>query len=223
MSPASTRLAWLDALRGPAALAVTLHHAGWTYAPALWVVVDRRIDLGTWGVFVFFLVSGYIIPASLERHGDLRAFWTGRAFRLLPLLLVAIGLALLLAAAGLFPLDPGLGERPAPLVALGNLTMSQELLNLPPVIGVTWTLSYELAFYLICAALYATRQSHRSAGIAVGLALAAVPLGLLLPGATINGGADLAAALLALAVVAAVLVTALGRGPARTAAAVAGG
>lgn len=84
MFAAPARLAWLDALRGPAALAVTMHHAGWTFVPGLWAEVDRRIDLGTWGVFVFFLVSGYIIPASLERRGDLRAFWTGRAFRLLP-------------------------------------------------------------------------------------------------------------------------------------------
>ncbi|MGW2222186.1 acyltransferase family protein [Nonomuraea sp. NPDC001684] len=223
MSPASARLAWLDALRGPAALAVTAHHAGWSFVPAAWAVVDRRIDLGTWGVFVFFLVSGYIIPASLERRGDLRAFWTGRAFRLLPLLLAALGLAFLLAFAGLVPLDPRLGERPAPLVALGNLTMLQELVNLPPVIGVTWTLSYEMAFYLISVALFATGQASRSAGIAVTLAALAVPAGLLLPGASINGGADLTAALLVLAVVAAIAVTALGDGRARTAAAAAGG
>ncbi|MGW0808692.1 acyltransferase family protein [Nonomuraea sp. NPDC002799] len=220
---APARLAWLDALRGPAALAVTMHHAGWTFLPAVWAVVDRRIDFGTWGVFVFFLVSGYIIPASLERRGDPRAFWTGRAFRLLPLLLAACCLVLLLAGTGLLPLAAGLGERPLPLVVLGNLTMLQELLNLPAVVSVTWTLSYEMAFYLMSVALFAVRQAHRSAGIAIGLALFAVPLGLLLPRAVIGGRADLAAALLGLAVVAAVAVTALGSGRTRTAAAVAGG
>ncbi|MFC7588341.1 acyltransferase family protein [Nonomuraea antimicrobica] len=104
---APSRLAWLDALRGPAALAVTMHHAGWTFIPGIWAEVDRVIDVGTWGVFVFFLVSGYIIPASLERRGDLRAFWTGRAFRLLPLLLVAFCLVLALAWLGLLPSLPG--------------------------------------------------------------------------------------------------------------------
>ncbi|MEV4173666.1 acyltransferase [Nonomuraea sp. NPDC049709] len=220
---APARLAWLDALRGPAALAVTMHHAGWTFLPGVWAEVDRRIDLGTWGVFVFFLVSGYIIPASLERRGDLRAFWAGRAFRLLPLLLAACGLALLLAYAGVLPLPPGLAERPWPVVALGNVTMLQELLNLPAVISVTWTLSYEMAFYLLCVALFSVRQAHRSAGVAVALALSAVPLGLLLPKAVIGGRADLAAVLLGLAVVAAVAVTALGRGKTRTVAALAGG
>jgi peptidoglycan/LPS O-acetylase OafA/YrhL len=223
MSTTPARLAWLDALRGPAALAVTMHHAGWTFVPGFWAEVDRRIDLGTWGVFGFFLVSGYIIPASLERRGDLRAFWTGRAFRLLPLLLAAFCLALFLGHAGVLPLEPKLGERPLSLVVLGNLTMLQELLNLPAVINVTWTLSYEMAFYLMSVALFAVRQAHRSAGIAVALALVAVPLGLLLPRTTINGRADLAAGLLALAVVAAIAVTVLAQGRTRTVAAAAGG
>ncbi|HEX4815305.1 MAG TPA: acyltransferase family protein [Nonomuraea sp.] len=223
MSLAPARLAWLDALRGPAALAVTMHHAGWTFIPQVWAEVDRRIDLGTLGVFVFFLVSGYIIPASLERRGELPAFWAGRAFRLLPLLLAACGLALALARAGVVPLHPGIGERPVAMVALGNVTMLQELLNVPPVINVMWTLSYEMAFYLVSVALFAARRARASAGIAVGLAVAAVPLGLLLPRAAIGGGADLVAALLGLAVVAAIALTVLGGGRARTAAAVAGG
>ncbi|MEU6785174.1 acyltransferase [Nonomuraea angiospora] len=223
MFRAPARLAWLDALRGPAALAVTMHHAGWTFAPDLWAEVDRRIDFGSWGVFVFFLVSGYIIPASLERRGDVRAFWTGRAFRLLPLLVSACCLVLLLALAGVLTLEPQLAERPLPVVALGNLTMLQELLNLPAVISVTWTLSYEMAFYLISVALFQVRQAGRSAEIAVVLALVAVGLGLLVPQTMIGGRDDVAAVLLPVAVVAAIAVTALGHGRVRTAAAVAGG
>ncbi|MFI7128592.1 acyltransferase family protein [Nonomuraea sp. NPDC050153] len=223
MFSAPARLAWLDALRGPAALAVTLHHAGWTFAPGLWAEVDRRIDFGAFGVFVFFLVSGYIIPASLERRGDVRAFWTGRAFRLLPLLISVCGLVLLLAQAGVLPLEPRLADRPVPVVALGNLTMLQELLNLPPLISVTWTLSYEMAFYLISVALFQVRQAGRSAEIAVVLAPVAVGLGLLVPQTMLGGQDDLAATLLPVAVVAAIVVTALGRGKVRTAAAVAGG
>lgn len=223
MPPTPSRLAWLDALRGPAALAVALHHSGWTFLPGVWAEVDRRIDVGTWGVFVFFLVSGYIIPASLERRGDLRVFWIGRAFRLLPLLLTALVLALLLSYGGAFALHPGLGVRPLPLVVLGNVTMVQELLGVPAVIDVMWTLSYEMAFYLLAVGLFTTRQAHRSATTAIVLALAAVPLGLLLPGATIKGRADLVAALLGAAVVVVIAVSAGARGRARTAAAVTGG
>ncbi|GAA4579640.1 hypothetical protein GCM10023194_05750 [Planotetraspora phitsanulokensis] len=217
------RLAWLDALRGPAALAVALHHSAWTFAPGIWAHVDGRIDVGTWGVFVFFLVSGYIIPASLERRGDLRAFWIGRAFRLLPLLLTAMCLAFLLAYLGAYTLRPALSTRPLPLVALGNLTMLQELLGVTPVIDVVWTLSYEMAFYLLTVGLFTLRQSQRSAPIAIGLALLAVPLGFLLPGPAISGHADLVAALFVVAVVVAVIVSVAARGTTRTVAAVAGG
>ncbi|MBO4271072.1 acyltransferase family protein [Microbispora triticiradicis] len=223
MAANPSRLAWLDALRGVAALGVALHHGAWTFVPEFWAGVDGKVDVGTWGVFAFFLVSGYIIPASLERRGDLRAFWTGRAFRLLPLLLTALALALLLAYAGAFVPSPGLDRRPLALVALGNLTMLQELLGLPAVIGVMWTLSYEMAFYLMVAGLFAVRQAHRPAPIAVVLALAAVPLGLLLPRATINGRAGAAALVLAVAVVLAVVASAGPYGVIRRAAAMTGG
>ena len=223
MASTSSRLAWLDALRGPAALAVALHHSAWTFMPGVWGVVDRRIDVGTWGVFVFFLVSGYIIPASLERHGDVRAFWIGRVFRLLPLLLVAFGLASILAWCGAFGLDPGLRRRPLGLVAFGNVTMLQELLGIPAVINVMWTLSYELAFYLLTAGLFSVGQARRSAGTAIGLALSAVPLGLLLPAAIIDGRAGMAATLLGGGVIVVIVVSARAGGTARAAAAVTGG
>jgi peptidoglycan/LPS O-acetylase OafA/YrhL len=32
-------------------------------------VQGRALNAGTAGVMLFFLVSGYIVPASLERHG----------------------------------------------------------------------------------------------------------------------------------------------------------
>ena len=47
-------------------------------------------------MFVFFLVSGYIVPASLERKGSVRGFWVSRVFRLYPLYLVALVTAILL-------------------------------------------------------------------------------------------------------------------------------
>lgn len=47
--------------------------------------VREWFDPGIFGVVAFFLVSGYIVPASLERRGDVQAFWIGRLFRLYPL------------------------------------------------------------------------------------------------------------------------------------------
>src|SRR5690606_10394791 len=87
-APAQPRLAWLDALRGLGAMAVVAEHMTPWFLPS---VRPQWFHLGVYGIFVFFLVSGYIIPASLERHGDVRSFWISRLFRLYPLYL-AVGL-----------------------------------------------------------------------------------------------------------------------------------
>ncbi len=210
-------------MRGLAALAVALHHAAWSFIPGFWGEIDRRIDMGTWGVFVFFMVSGYIIPTSLERSGDLRAFWIGRCFRLHPMVFAAGGLALLLACGGAFDLHPGLSRRPPPVVVLGHVTMLQELLGAPAIINVMWTLSYEMAFYLMVVALFTVGRQRGSAPMAVVIALVAIPAGLLLPKPVINGGADLPAVVLGITAILVIGMTTFGRGKARTASAVAGG
>jgi len=66
--------------------------------------VYHWFDPGQYGVFVFFLVSGYIVPASLERQGSVRGFWVSRVFRLYPLnllLMVAVFVLVLLVCCGL--------------------------------------------------------------------------------------------------------------------------
>ena len=78
--PAGTgnRLAWLDVLRGLAALAVVFNHFGYFVPPGLKATVYQWVNPGDYGVFVFFLISGYIVPASLERKGSARTFWVSR-------------------------------------------------------------------------------------------------------------------------------------------------
>jgi len=50
---------------------------------------------------VFFLVSGYIVPASLERKGSVGSFWVSRVYRLYPLYLFAVGVMIVLWATGI--------------------------------------------------------------------------------------------------------------------------
>src|SRR3984885_6256886 len=94
------RLAWLDALRGIAALCVVYSHFGTRVLPAVHRAVYNVFDPGLYGVLVFFMVSGYIVPASLERRGSVRSFWLSRLFRLFPLFVFAIGAVLLLHEFG---------------------------------------------------------------------------------------------------------------------------
>ncbi|MCW2901150.1 MAG: acyltransferase 3 [Streptosporangiaceae bacterium] len=183
---AATRLAWLDVLRGMAAMAVALHHATYYYTPQLRYHVFYWFDPGKYGVLVFFLASGYIVPASLERHGRLRSFWIGRLFRIYPLLFVACAAGVLPFLLGLRGLRGGLEQYDPVTAVVAHLTMLQDLLAVPNAINVLWTLSYEMAFYLLIVALFVTGTQRRSAPIAAVLALAALLVGALLPTAALS-------------------------------------
>src|SRR6195256_3710656 len=95
------RLAWLDALRGFAALCVVFDHGSTLLLLPVRSYLYHWLNLGQYGVFVFFLVSGYIVPASLERRGSVRGFWVSRAFRLYPLYLFALSAMIVLWASGI--------------------------------------------------------------------------------------------------------------------------
>lgn len=175
------RLAWLDALRGVAALIVALHHASESYIPGWQAAVPVWLDPGKYGVLVFFLVSGYVIPASLERRGSLRGFWIGRLFRIYPLLLVACLVGLLPYLLGDTELRPGLEVHDPTVATLAHLTMLQDLLGVPNMLNVLWTLSYEMAFYLLVAGLFVAGVHRRSASVALSLAVAMVSVSVVLP------------------------------------------
>src|SRR3954449_3383332 len=115
------RMAWLDALRAVAALLVVYAHLSHYLLRGARDVSAEWLHAGPAGVMLFFLVSGYIIPASLERHGNQRRFWIGRFARLYPLYLVVCGLVALAAPlTSAAPLTP--------VGAVAHLTMLPQLL-----------------------------------------------------------------------------------------------
>ncbi len=87
---------FLDGLRGVAAFAVLVQHGSELLWPRYFHWSETVFRPGECGVVVFFLVSGFIIPGSIERYGSLARFWVGRFFRLFPMywLAIAAGLAL---------------------------------------------------------------------------------------------------------------------------------
>jgi peptidoglycan/LPS O-acetylase OafA/YrhL len=180
-----SRLAWLDALRGMAALCVVYEHWGARVLPSVHRVVFSVFDPGLYGVLVFFLISGYIVPASLERTGSLRTFWISRVFRLFPLFAVVIAVAIAMRMLGL----PGVASPSQNVAAsvFGNLFMLNDLLGQPNIVVVVWTLSYEMVFYLLVTALFTVGLHRRSCGLAVSFATGAVLLGGLLPTVWLSG------------------------------------
>jgi peptidoglycan/LPS O-acetylase OafA/YrhL len=223
--PTPSRLAWLDALRGVAALVVAFHHASYRYVPDFDWRIQQWFDPGTYGVTLFFLVSGYIVPASLNRTGSVRTFWISRLFRIYPLWGFASALIVVLALTDVVGWRTNLYDVAPATAVVAHVTMLQDMLFVPSAIGVMWTLSYEMAFYLLVAALFTVRMHNRPGRVASGFAIGAVTLGSLLPVAGLSrvAGTDLVVGLTAAAVVAAICCAMSGPARVRTAGAVLGG
>ena len=144
--------------------------------------VYHWFDPGQYGVFVFFLVSGYIVPASLERRGSVRGFWVSRVFRLYPLYLFALSAMIVLWASGIGSL--GGMDSDAVTSSFADVFMLQSVLWGPTVPNVVWSLAYEMVFYLMITALFLGGVHRRSSRYALGFGAAAVGLsGVLVPGA----------------------------------------
>ena len=184
--PRAGRLDFLDALRGVAVCLVLVQHLGELLFPAVDAFSRHGVQLGQLGVMVFFLCSGFIIPASLERDGPgtgraatLAAFWRGRMFRLYPLYWLSLGCAAVLVGAGAYA--PAAKLSPGDWLA--NATMLQAFAGSPHALSLYWTLAFEMVFYLSLSALFllgwhrysATLSLAASAGCVVAAA-AAVPL-----------------------------------------------
>ncbi len=179
-SGASGRLLFLDALRGVAAMAVFFSHAAERVSPALQAIVHTRFDLGHFGVTLFFLCSGFIIPVSLERQNSFASFWISRIFRLYPLYWFTIGVSVLLALTQSERTFSAFLAANSSMI-LGNLTMLQLFLGIPQIRGEYWTLSFEMLFYIVMSALFIVRMNRHTFQFTLGLILASLLVEGLLP------------------------------------------
>lgn len=153
---ASQRYENIDALRAIAALAVLVQHffgdvvrdAANASAPLVSVFQTslESFDLGRFGVVLFFLISGFVIPFSIRGERPLRRFAISRFFRLYPAMWLAI---LLLSVIFIWE-----GKPVSMATIVANMTMLPAFLGQPWMSGIYWTLSIELIFYALCALLY---------------------------------------------------------------------
>jgi peptidoglycan/LPS O-acetylase OafA/YrhL len=165
-----SRLGFLDALRGIAVALVLVQHVGEQLVPAVRQLSTSAVQFGQMGVLVFFLCSGFIVPASLERGRDgeprtarVRSFWRGRFFRLYPMYWLSLAAALLLSAAGRYVPPAGVDAR----AWVVNAGMVQGLVGLPDAVGVYWSLAFELIFYLAVSLLFLAGLHRRSVLLAL--------------------------------------------------------
>lgn len=159
--PVRGRLLALDGLRLLAALMVCLYHyagrggtvsASWHQSPAhLFPGLSQVAVYGCLGVQFFFVISGFVICMSGwgRTLGD---FARSRVARLYP----AYWVALVLVTGAALAL-PAVVHAVRPDEFLVNLTMLQQPMGAPRVLGVCWTLWVEVRFYVLFAVFVVAR------------------------------------------------------------------
>jgi exopolysaccharide production protein ExoZ len=142
-------------LRGIAACSVAFHHIVLVYAP------KSGWDIGSFGVDIFFVVSGFImILVSRSDEASFGNFMLHRLVRIVPLYwFVTIILAICaLFKPNLFPLSlPTTWHMLGSLLFIPHTYLDTGLVQ--PLLMQGWTLNFEMYFYLIVGlALFAPRR-----------------------------------------------------------------
>jgi peptidoglycan/LPS O-acetylase OafA/YrhL len=158
---ASKRYDFLDFLRFIAAGTVVLQHTYQRVDKSFGYFTSNYVNIGVFGVTVFFLVSGFIIPASIEKYNSLPKFWISRLFRLYPFYLAIMLSSLVLISFNLIDM-----EFPSFKALMANLVMMAKFMGQPPFYGSFWTLSVEMIFYGIVSIIFLMGFIKRSSAIA---------------------------------------------------------
>jgi peptidoglycan/LPS O-acetylase OafA/YrhL len=155
-SQSEQRLAFLDSLRGLAAIYVVLFHMMLVPSPHLAVPdwISQFVIFGRSGVTLFFVISAFSLcltmPGSYEKP-DLRTFYIRRFFRITPLFYFMIVVAL---ARDYFCY----GVRHPFLSILSSFSF---LFNFTPqwhegIVWASWTIGVEMIFYVFFPIFYKT-------------------------------------------------------------------
>jgi peptidoglycan/LPS O-acetylase OafA/YrhL len=165
----------LDILRSFAVVTVLIDHL----VPTLEVhagfhnaaIIAFTTNIGHTGVIAFFVHTSLVLMYSLERMASkvdrlTLHFYIRRFFRIYPLSIFCITLALVLHI-------PGATWKPAdvntPRIIIANLFLVQNIFTKISVVGPLWSLPYEVQMYLVLHALYYLALMKRGALYLCGL------------------------------------------------------
>ncbi len=127
-------------------LALRVHHLG-RWDPG-W--------LGMLGVFLFFVHTSLVLMWSLERRPHVLDFYIRRVFRIYPLALLAIGVAVVSHAPTAGDVQNFFGTpRLTAVDVLTHCLLLQDLRpGTPPLVNVMWTLPLEVQMYVLLPVLF---------------------------------------------------------------------
>ncbi len=155
-----TRYKELDALRGFAVVLVALFHFTMHREAA-----HYGFNLGSTGVCLFFIISGFVIFSSLNNVSSTSEFAINRLTRLYPTYWTCVTIT--------FSIQIIVSLSSHKTISFSdyfiNLSMIQPYFQVPNLDGSYWTLVMELGFYLFMAVLFSVNQLEKVVSIGVGL------------------------------------------------------
>lgn len=200
----SGRIDFPNTLRGFAALSVMVDHYAGVYigdrgflaqminAPVMSVddvPIPSYLELpsmlptiiyGSFGVALFFIISGFVIPLSLMRETRL-TFAIGRIFRIYPTYIAgfSITIASIYVSTRYFSMSWPFGWSIIPHFIPGM----REIFRVPNIDWIIWTLETEIKFYVVCIILlpWLRKPSMKVFAFAIAIALIGFVLSLKLP------------------------------------------
>ena len=155
-SGAAPRILAMEGLRGLAVGLVFLVHFGALFeaylagSSVLLNIVRYVASMGNSGVDLFFALSGYLIYGGvLSKSIDYQKFIKRRVQRIYPTFLFV--LAIYLIFSQVYPLESKIpsGFRDGFTYIVANILLLPGVFPINPIITVSWSLSYELFFYLL--------------------------------------------------------------------------
>lgn len=127
-------------------------------------------SFGIFGVAIFFLISGFVIPFSFT-NTNWRGFLIGRVFRIYPT--YAAGLSISITVMIISGLYYG-KDYPYSLAVtfINYFPGARDVIWVPGIDGIIWTLDVEIKFYLVCAAGYSLLRAGKPSVFLIPLLLA---------------------------------------------------
>jgi peptidoglycan/LPS O-acetylase OafA/YrhL len=166
------RIEQIDVLRGVAAITVLLFHYGTRYNQMFpekngWMPLN--LFWGSYGVHLFFIVSGFVIFMTIEKSRTRMDFIVSRVSRLYPVYWAAVLFTVAFDLA-----NPSLGFTPTFGQIAVNITMLHDFVRVKPVDGSYWSLTFELGFYSFMLLLFGRSVLQRPAIIALFWSIASI-------------------------------------------------
>lgn len=110
------------------------------------------LSWGNYGVAVFFIISGFVMPMALQKH-SITQFLNNRFFRIVPVYVVGFTITLIAIWASGRYFGKEFSYRPFEVI-IHYLPGLRDLFGVPAIDGIVWTLEIEIKFYLSCVVIW---------------------------------------------------------------------